>query len=123
LIDIVGGPRTKPGTIDILKRYVLSLGGIPLVLKKEHPGYVFNAMIGPLNMMAMNLVIEGHASPEEVDRAWMFYRKAPMGPFGIMDYVGLNVIFDSLHQQNPDANIEKLKAFLTKSFKVSVMQF
>jgi len=112
LIDIVGGPRTKPDTIDILKRYVLSLGGIPLVLKKEHPGYVFNAMIGPLNMMAMNLVIAGQASPEEVDRAWMFSRKAPMGPFGIMDYVGLNVIFDSLHQQNPDANIEKLKAII-----------
>ena len=112
VVDIVGGPRTKPDTIEILKRYVLSLGGTPLVLKKEYPGYVLNAMLGPLNTMAMNLVIAGHASIEEVDRAWMFYRKAPMGPFGIMDYVGLNVIFDSLHQQNPDPNIEKLKPII-----------
>jgi len=112
LIDIVGGPRTTPETIDILKRYVLSLGGIPLVLKKEHPGYVFNAMIGPLNTMAMLLVIAGHATIEEVDRAWMFYRKAPIGLFAIMDFVGLNVIFDSLHQKAPDAYIEKLKAIM-----------
>jgi len=112
LIDIVGGPRTNPDTIGILKRYVLSLGGIPMILKKEHPGYVFNAMVGPLNVMAMILVIEGHASREDVDRAWMVHRQAPMGPFAVMDLVGLNVIFDSLHQVSADPSIEKLKTQL-----------
>ena len=112
LIDIVGGPRTSPDTIDILKRYVLSLGGIPMILKKEHPGYVFNAMVGPLNAMAMILVIKDHASWEDVDRAWMIYRQAPMGPFAVMDLVGLNVIFDSLQQVSADPGIEELKTQL-----------
>jgi enoyl-CoA hydratase/3-hydroxyacyl-CoA dehydrogenase len=112
LIDIVGGSRTKSGTIDILKRYVLSLGGTPLILKKEHPGYVLNAMIGPLVTMAMILVIADQASIEEVDRAWMTYRKSPMGPFGMMDLFGLNVVYDGWHQPKPDPNIEKLKPII-----------
>jgi 3-hydroxybutyryl-CoA dehydrogenase len=112
LMDIVGGPRTEPATIEILKRFVLSLGGIPMMLKKEYPGYVFNAMAGPLNAMAMMLVIEGHASFEDVDRAWMAYQKAPMGPFAVMDLVGLNVILDSLHQPSADPSIEKLRTRL-----------
>jgi len=112
LIDIVGGPRTKPDTIDILKRYVLSLGGTPLILKKEHPGYILNAMIGPLVTMAMILVIAEQASMEEVDRAWMMYRKAPMGPFGMMDLFGLNVVYDGWQQPKSDPNIEKLKPII-----------
>jgi 3-hydroxybutyryl-CoA dehydrogenase len=112
LIDIVGGPRTKPDTIDILKGYVLSLGGTPLVLKKEHPGYVLNAIIGPLVTMAMILVIADQASIEEVDRAWMAYRKAPMGPFGMMDLFGLNVVYDGWQQPKSDPDIEKLKPII-----------
>jgi 3-hydroxyacyl-CoA dehydrogenase len=112
VIDIVGGPRTKPAIIDILKRYVLSLGGTPLVLKKEHPGYVLNAMIGPLVTMAMILVIADQASIEEVDRAWMAYRKASMGPFGMMDLFGLNVVYDGWHQPKSDPNTELLKPLI-----------
>ncbi|MBP1714514.1 MAG: 3-hydroxyacyl-CoA dehydrogenase (NAD-binding), partial [Deltaproteobacteria bacterium] len=44
LVDVMGGPRTAPETIDILKRYVRSLGGIPLQMKKEKPGYLFNSV-------------------------------------------------------------------------------
>lgn len=38
LYDIVGGPRTTPETIEVLRRFVLSLGGVPLVLRREHRG-------------------------------------------------------------------------------------
>ena len=36
LVDIVGGPRTSSATVDILKRYVISINAVPLVLKKEY---------------------------------------------------------------------------------------
>jgi len=62
LVDIVGGPRTSPQTIDILRRYVQSLGAVPLVLQKEHPGYVFNAMNGPVLRSAVQLVLDERAS-------------------------------------------------------------
>ncbi len=102
LVDIVGGPRTSAATIDILQRYVLSTGGVPLVLKKEYPGYVLNAMLGPLLTSAMLLVAEGVASTEDVDRAWMAERGAAMGPFGMMDLFGVNVIHDSWQYRKED---------------------
>jgi enoyl-CoA hydratase/3-hydroxyacyl-CoA dehydrogenase len=95
VIDIVGGPRTSARTIDVLERYVLSIRGLPLVLKKENPGYVINAMLGPLLRTASVLVVEGYATPEDVDRAWMLNQGAGIGPFGLMDLFGLNIIFDS----------------------------
>ncbi len=101
LIDIVGGPRTSPRTIDVLERYVSSIGGMPLLLKKENPGYVLNAMLGPLLTMAQILVIGRLATPEDVDRAWMLNQRATIGPFGLMDLFGLNIIFDSWQEPNP----------------------
>ena len=95
LVDIVGGPRTLASVIDTLRRFVDSIGGVPLVLSKEYPGYVLNAMLGPLLSTSMLLVSEGLASHEEVDRAWMRERSAPMGPFGMIDLFGINLIHDS----------------------------
>jgi|CoawatStandDraft_6_1074263.scaffolds.fasta_scaffold00034_3 3-hydroxybutyryl-CoA dehydrogenase len=104
LVDIVGGPRTSPDTIDILQRYVLSLNCVPMLSKKENPGYIFNAMFGPLLSKGLKLVIEGTATAEEVDLAWMLNRSTPIGPFGLMDYLGLNVIQDgwARERREPD---------------------
>ncbi len=100
LVDIVAGPRTDPAVIEVLERYVKSTSGVPLVLKKEHPGYVLNAMLGPLLRAALALVVTGRASREAVDRAWMLERRAPMGPFGMMDLFGLDLILDTwLHRE------------------------
>jgi 3-hydroxybutyryl-CoA dehydrogenase len=109
LVDIVGGPRTDPAVIDLLTRYVESTQCIPLVLKKEYPGYVLNAMLGPVLGAALALVVDRVASREQVDRAWMRNRAAPMGPFGMMDLFGLNVIFDSWHNRELDARTERLQ--------------
>jgi 3-hydroxybutyryl-CoA dehydrogenase len=104
LVDIVGGPRTSAATIDTLQRYVSSLGGVPLVLRKEHRGYVLNAMLGPLLSTGMLLVSRGDATLQEVDRAWMKQRNAPMGPFAMMDLFGLNLIHDSWHYRDDDGS-------------------
>jgi 3-hydroxybutyryl-CoA dehydrogenase len=110
LVDIVGGPRTSAATIDLLERYVRSLRGIPMVLEKEHKGYAFNALMGPLLTTALMLVVEGLATHEEVDRAWMVNRKAPMGPFGMMDLFGLNVVYDSWRGEDPDSALGPVRA-------------
>lgn len=110
LVDIVGGPRTSAGTIELLQRYVLSIGGVPLVLKKEHPGYVLNAMLGAVLTTGMLLVSQGAASVENVDRAWMRYRGAAMGPFALMDQFGLNLVHDSWQYREEDAATADLRA-------------
>jgi 3-hydroxyacyl-CoA dehydrogenase len=109
LVDIVGGPRTSPQTINILRRYVQSLGAVPLVLKKEHPGYVFNAMNGPVLRSAVQLVLDGQATQDDVDRAWMSDRGAPMGPFGMMDLFGLDLMLDSWKHPSSDPRREAFR--------------
>lgn len=108
LVDIVGGPRTDPAIIEILQHYVESTGGVPLVLKKEYPGYVLNAILGPVLGTALALVIDGVAAHEEIDRSWMLNRRASMGPFGMMDLFGINVIFDSWKNRELDAHTKRL---------------
>jgi 3-hydroxybutyryl-CoA dehydrogenase len=68
LFDIVGGPRTAPEVIQLLARYVESLRCVPLIQHKEHPGYVLNAMLGPLLGTALSLVIDDGLTVEQVDR-------------------------------------------------------
>lgn len=98
LVDIVAGPRTSPETLDIIKRFVRSQGQIYVLLKKERSGYLHNAMFGALLGTAMILVVVAGAAIEDVDRAWMLNQDTEVGPFGLMDYVGLNVIMDVLEE-------------------------
>ncbi|MFT5889106.1 MAG: enoyl-CoA hydratase/3-hydroxyacyl-CoA dehydrogenase [Zhongshania sp.] len=107
LIDIVSGTHTSAATIDILRRYVLSINGVPLILKKESPGYVLNTLLGSLLGMALGLMLKGGMSIEDIDRAWIQGAKAPMGPFGMIDLFGLDVVHDSwAHQQSDPQNAD-----------------
>jgi 3-hydroxybutyryl-CoA dehydrogenase len=105
LVDLVAGPRTTAETIGILNRYVESLELVPLLLKKEHPGYVMNSLLWAVNTTANAIVVGGVATREEVDRAYMSHLKAPMGPFGIMDMIGLDLISS---QMNPGRGNSKI---------------
>ncbi len=109
LYDIVGGPRTSTETINTLRRFVESLGGTPMVLRKEHPGYVFNSMNGQVMRVAVQLVLDRRATVEDVDRAWMTARSAPMGPFAMMDLFGLDLMLDSWSAPATDAHNKALR--------------
>jgi 3-hydroxybutyryl-CoA dehydrogenase len=121
LVDIVAGPRTTPETIDILCRYVESLKLVPMVLKKEYPGYVMNSLLQSILMTANSLVVEGAASVEDVDRAYMVHLKAPMGPFGIMDMIGLDLINSAMSEvQDTVWMVEPMKEKIAALFQSRV---
>ncbi len=63
------------------------------MLNKENRGYVFNSMLSTLFMSALTLASKDVASIEDIDRAWMGVMHTPMGPFGIMDQVGLKTVW------------------------------
>lgn len=96
LVDIVAGPRTSPETIDTVKRFVQSQGQTYILLKKERAGYLHNAMYSSLLGTAMILVVVGGADLKDVDRAWMHNQNSEVGPFGMMDFVGLNIVMDAI---------------------------
>ncbi|MEP4148621.1 MAG: 3-hydroxyacyl-CoA dehydrogenase NAD-binding domain-containing protein [Halioglobus sp.] len=102
LIDIVPGPRTSTETLDILKRYALSTKGEPLVLLKENPGYLLNAMLGPVIGTSLALWTRGDYSRDEIDAAWMSSQSALMGPLGMIDFFGIPLVRDTWQHRNRD---------------------
>ncbi|MCB2167049.1 MAG: 3-hydroxyacyl-CoA dehydrogenase [Deltaproteobacteria bacterium] len=92
IVDIMPHPGTAPKTVTLIKAFADKIGQVALVLKKENPGYLFNAMFGELAKAAQTLAAGGVASVEDIDRAWMGVMNAPIGPFGIIDSIGLDTV-------------------------------
>lgn len=94
VVDVMPHPGTEPATMDLLVAFARRIGQIPIVLHKEQNGYVFNTMLSAINREALTLAANDVASVEDIDRAWMGVMKMPVGPFGIMDLVGLDTVYD-----------------------------
>jgi 3-hydroxybutyryl-CoA dehydrogenase len=93
IVDIMPHPGTSEETTTLLQGFAKSIGQVPILLKKESRGYVFNAMLTPALRAALQLAVNDVASVEDVDRAFMGIMKTPMGPFGIMDLIGLDTVW------------------------------
>jgi 3-hydroxybutyryl-CoA dehydrogenase len=106
LVDVVGGPCTTTEALDVLCRFAKSLSLVPIKMRKENRGYIANYLFGALYESAMLLHKEWDQSIEDIDSAWMIGRGAMLGPFGVLDFVGLNVIFDGSNM-NAEWNQEK----------------
>lgn len=103
LVDIMPHPGTRPETMDLLRAFAKRIGQVPLVFNKESAGYVMNAILGAINNAAFDLLNRGVASVEDIDRACMIVQKVPIGPFGSLDYVGLDTVW---HIMQSKARIE-----------------
>lgn len=101
VVDIAPHPRTAPETIEQLAGFARRIGQIPIVLRKESPGYVFNAMLWAFLVEALRLVGNEVASVEDVDRAWMGVLGTRIGPFGILDRIGLDTAHEIMTQWGP----------------------
>jgi carnitine 3-dehydrogenase len=69
LIEIAPGDQTSPEAIEAARRFYESLGKVPIVLKREIPGYLANRMSAALWREAVNLALEDVASVEDIDKA------------------------------------------------------
>lgn len=96
LVDVVAGPRTSAMTMDIITRFVKRLECVPFASAKENRGYVFNNLSTGLNCVATGLVAKYNERIEDIDRAWVALHSAFIGPFAIMDMIGLNVYYDAV---------------------------
>ena len=78
------------------ERFVQSIGSIPLVVKGESLGFGFPRILHSIYQQALSLWAGGIVAFRDIDRAWMIFTQMPRGPFGIMDAIGLDVLFDLL---------------------------
>jgi 3-hydroxybutyryl-CoA dehydrogenase len=93
-VDIGGGTATSKETIDALQAWARSIGCLPLLVKKECMGFVFNRIWRSVKRESLASWANGNADFRDIDRAWMIWSVMPSGPFAMMDSVGLDVVYD-----------------------------
>lgn len=69
LVEIVPGALTSKRTVERTFNFLESLGRVPIVLRKEARGFVGNRLAGALWREAIDLVVKGVVSADEVDKA------------------------------------------------------
>lgn len=88
LVEIVLSKSTDDATVGRLIRFCREIGKTP-VLSKDSPAFVVNRLLAPYLVSAAELAMEG-AGIERIDRVAKKFG-LPMGPFALMDSVGLDV--------------------------------
>jgi 3-hydroxybutyryl-CoA dehydrogenase len=94
LIDVMGGSQTSQETMQAGIAWARSIGCIPLLVKKEIFGFCFNRIWRAVKREVLHMWADGFVELQDVDRAWMVFTGMPFGPFGLMDQVGLDVIYN-----------------------------
>ena len=104
LVEVVRGLRTADETIEAAVQFAQRLGKTPVVVK-DSPGFVSNRVLMPMINEAIDALMEGVASAEEIDTVMRLGANHPMGPLELADLIGLDVvlqILDVLHHDFGD---------------------
>lgn len=84
LVELVGGQKTAPSTIEQAYQFYKSIKMKPLIIQKEIEGHVADRLMEALWREALHLVNDGIATTEEIDASIIYgagLRWAQMGPF------------------------------------------
>lgn len=105
LVEIIPGLRTSTETIMIAKELVKKLGKTPVEVR-EASGFIVNRIMAALMNEAMYCLMRGIAEkPEDIDTSCKLGLNHPMGPFELMDLVGLDIILsilDAIYEEEGD---------------------
>lgn len=118
VVDIMPHPGTSKEAVQLVKDFAIKTGQLPIMMEKEHSGYVFNFMIGAVFTAAMTLKTKNVASIEDIDRAWMGVTHMMFGPFGLMDSIGLDTMlsFTEYWAERNNDNHWRKHALLLRSY-------
>jgi len=117
LIEVVRAPKTSDATISRCREVGARMGK-EVVVVKESPGFITSRVNALIGNEAFAMLEAGLASPEDIDKAVKLGLNHPMGPFEMVDLVGLDVrlrILEYLHETlgdkyRPNPLLKKLVA-------------
>ncbi len=101
LVEIVRGLETSDATYETVYQLAEALDKTPVTVN-DAPGFVSNRVLMPMINEAVYCVMEGVATPEDVDRVMKLGMNHPMGPLALADLIGLDVclgIMEVLHRE------------------------
>lgn len=117
--EIMGTDQTDPAVYQEVVDFARQIKMVPIEVHKEQHGYVLNAVLMPLIGSAMQLWAKGVSDPHTIDKDWMISTNSPMGPFMILDMVGLrtplqmeNNLYATTHEEIHKQIADKLKAMV-----------
>jgi enoyl-CoA hydratase/3-hydroxyacyl-CoA dehydrogenase len=113
LVEVIRGQKTSDETMTVSHDLVLKLKNfrgvmVPVRVERDTPGFIYNRLGAPVVLYLSQLFERGLVNPEAID-AKIRSIGAPMGPYEILDYTGLDV---NLH------GMEYFSETLSPEFKV-----
>lgn len=112
--EVMGTAETDPAVYRTVVAFAGDIGMVPIELKKEKAGYLLNSLLVPLLDAAGDLLVEGIAEPEMIDKTWRIGTGAPAGPFQIFDIVGLTTAYNISSHGGPKQ--QKFAAYLKANY-------
>ncbi len=100
LVEIVRALESAPGTLEAIDGVARRMGK-ETVLVRESPGFITTRVNASIGNEAFYMLMEGVASPRDIDKALKLGLNHPMGPFELVDLVGLDTrlsILEYLHR-------------------------
>jgi 3-hydroxybutyryl-CoA dehydrogenase len=91
-VEVVRHPGTSDATVETTLELARRLGKDPVLINREIPGFIANRLMGAIHREALALAYAGVASISNIDTTARSALGHPMGPFQLMDMVGLDVI-------------------------------
>ena len=89
LVEVVRTDWTSPDVFAEARAFAESLGKVP-ISAKDTPGFIVNRLLVPYMCEAIEMVERGDATPADIDTGMTLGTGYPMGPFTLLDYVGLD---------------------------------
>jgi len=116
--ELMVHPGTSRETLTAVTEFAVEIGMVPIPVRKEQNGYVVNTWLVPLLNAAQTLVTNGIATPEDVDRTYLF-NGARFGPMGMFDLIGMKTAHDVLAYwgtKTKDAQMSANAAYIKEVF-------
>lgn len=115
LVEVISGNFTSEATTNTIVDLCKRVGKMP-VLCKDSPGFIVNRVARAYYLEAMEIVKSGVADIEEVD-AIMEANGFKMGPFKLMDLIGLDInlaVSKSLYEAIPEERLKPADLQISK---------
>jgi 3-hydroxybutyryl-CoA dehydrogenase len=114
VVDVMPHAGTDSDIPPRLVAFTKDIGLIPVLLRKESREYVYNKLLIRVIDDSVAMVIKGIADYKEVDRSWMGNTGMDIGPFGMLDVIGLET---ALHVSRGRARRNPLMLFAVRFFE------
>jgi 3-hydroxybutyryl-CoA dehydrogenase len=95
LVELIKGAQTSSTTVTTASGFVESLGKT-VVHSQDKTGFIVNKALMPFLNESIRLLEQGVASKEDIDKAFVLGTNHPMGPLQLSDFIGVDVVYQTL---------------------------